>query len=640
MSGLKCTTCGYANPPGTPRCKQCNAPLSEGAGPSGDDRLALRPGQVLAKRYQVLGQIGRGGMGAIYRVHDRVLNEQVALKTLLPQFAQDKTIVDRFYNEARIARQLSHPFIVRVHDIGMAGPLMYISMEYLQGKSLRGIMESQPVGKCMPLNQLVSIFDQLCQALEYAHRYTIHRDIKPENVMVLPDGTVKLMDFGISKLMAHTKLTMTSMVMGTPQYMSPEQFRDSGNVDARADIYSLGVMLYEILTGDCPTGMAKPVSQVSRGVPSALDPIIAKCLAANPDERYQTVDEFRQALRQIAVLVEKPEAAAGLPGMRTQTPVWGLAVRVLGILLIVFIGAAAGLGAWGLANAPAPEDNEAVAPPPAQGEDDVRLALLARAVAAARGAAEAVLSEDDPRQSIVDTGKEYWSAATSAPAGEAKACAAAALQCFAAVADWTLLNPPSQTVFVTPAQVTIADDTGSQTVWVDGFFAETNLVSLGEFRQFAAEVPGGWPVPPVSQENPALDEQPVTNVPYYAAQAYAAWAQGQRVPDEWQWARLAEQVIGQEGFEAALSAEAPDEWTSSVYAILPYGDTMERSDPEAVRFAEESLMVVWDKTILPQDETVRFVRRSVPFQNASPMIGFRCIQPLPPSEVLLVKYLR
>ena len=190
-----------------------------------DGEFEFRRGQVVNGRFTVLDLIGRGGMGRIYKVHDNVLGEDMALKTLLPQFLRDKMVVERFFNEARIARRLAHPNIVRVHDIGSAGKGMYISMEYVQGDSLRGMLEKMQPGQRIPLGEVLRIIDELCVALEYAHQYTIHRDIKPENIMLENGRRVKLMDFGISKLMDNTRMTGVSVVMGTPYYMSPEQLR-------------------------------------------------------------------------------------------------------------------------------------------------------------------------------------------------------------------------------------------------------------------------------------------------------------------------------------------------------------------------------------------------------------------------------
>ncbi|MBM3288830.1 MAG: serine/threonine protein kinase, partial [Candidatus Hydrogenedentes bacterium] len=310
MTKIKCPVCEHTNDAARKDCAQCGAPLPkirvQASGPKpgpapgpqapSPGQSTFRKGQVVAGRYTILDLVGKGGMGCIYRVQDNTLKEQVALKTLLPQYLRDKMVVDRFFNEARIARQLSHPNIVRVHDIGMADQVLYISMEYLHGKSLRNLLEELLPGERLPVKDTLRIMIDLCTALEYAHQYTVHRDLKPENIMIQPDGTLKLMDFGISKLMSTGKLTATAVVMGTPHYMPPEQFKDSSTVDARADIYSIGVILYEILTGNLPTGVPKPASQILRDVPPALDPIIAKCVEPGPAERYANVTELKQAL--------------------------------------------------------------------------------------------------------------------------------------------------------------------------------------------------------------------------------------------------------------------------------------------------------------------------------------------------------
>ena len=243
----KCPKCGAAYPSGHQMCVRCGTRLpgatgSTGAG-EGSGKAAgsiFHRGQVVANRYTVIDMIGRGGMGCIYKVRDNTLDEDVALKTLLPKFTNDRHVVDRFFNEARIARQLSHPNIIRVHDIGMAGTVVYISMEYVQGRSLREWLDSIPPGQRMPVSYALRLMIQLSAALEFAHKFTVHRDLKPENVMITSEGKVKLMDFGISKLKSSVQLTSAQMVMGTPKYMSPEQLKDSSSVDHRSDIYALG----------------------------------------------------------------------------------------------------------------------------------------------------------------------------------------------------------------------------------------------------------------------------------------------------------------------------------------------------------------------------------------------------------------
>ncbi len=266
----------------------------------GENLLEFSRGQVVNDRYTVIDLVGKGGVGCIYKVHDNVLDEDVALKTLLPNYARDKVIVDRFLNEARIARKLTHSNIVRVHDIGSTGTSAYISMEYLQGETLRHLLDRMKPGEHIPLMQVLRITDELCRALEYAHQFTVHRDIKPDNVMLEKSGRVKLMDFGISKLMDNVQLTGAAMIMGTPYYMSPEQLRDSHDVDARADIFSVGVVLYEMLTGNRPTGIPKPASEMHKEVPPVLDEIVGKCVEADREKRYQSIRELRNALRPVA----------------------------------------------------------------------------------------------------------------------------------------------------------------------------------------------------------------------------------------------------------------------------------------------------------------------------------------------------
>ena len=172
----------HDNPPGLKLCQKCQSALTASSNnetqrTSGsiESEFEFRRGQVVNGRFTVLDLIGRGGMGRIYKVHDNVLGEDVALKTLLPQFLRDKMVVERFFNEARIARKLAHPNIVRVHDIGSAGRGMYISMEYVQGDSLRGMLEKLPPGKRLPLAEVLRIVEELCVALEYAHQYTTGR---------------------------------------------------------------------------------------------------------------------------------------------------------------------------------------------------------------------------------------------------------------------------------------------------------------------------------------------------------------------------------------------------------------------------------------------------------------------------------
>lgn len=300
-----CPKCTYDNPPSAIRCERCDTWLlasSQGATRPGlppDGEHLYKPGDVIAGRYAVVDMIGRGGVGCIYKVQDNILEETVVLKILLPSFVSDKSMVDRFLNEARIARKLTHPHIVRIHDVGRVEQTVFISMELIEGRSLRELLDHLKPGERPPLLDALRIVDELCSALEYAHQFTVHRDIKPENIMLNRGGRVKLMDFGISKLKGSTQYTSIATVMGTPYYMSPEQLRDSHDVDQRADVFSTGVVLYELLTGYRPTGIPKPASEMARDVPPLMDTIISHCVEPDRDRRFQNATEVRTAIHPV-----------------------------------------------------------------------------------------------------------------------------------------------------------------------------------------------------------------------------------------------------------------------------------------------------------------------------------------------------
>ena len=304
MAVVLCSKCAASNPASSENCLKCGASLND-AIPSFDNGADVpdtpedicQIGEVINGRYIVLSLIGRGGMGAVYKVRDNVLEEELALKILLPQFVADETIVERFINEVRITRKIAHPNIVRVHDIGKMGDSLFISMEYVDGESLRSILDQRGPGARLSVRQTIYIVMQLCIALKYAHRYTIHRDIKPDNIMVTRHNHIKLMDFGISKLLDERFDNNAADVVGTPVYMAPEQLHHAPDVDGRADIYSMGVVMYELISGQLPTGMPRPLSYLFDDVPPEFDRILFKCIDPDPGRRYSDPHELREALR-------------------------------------------------------------------------------------------------------------------------------------------------------------------------------------------------------------------------------------------------------------------------------------------------------------------------------------------------------
>jgi hypothetical protein len=253
--------------------------------------------------------IGRGGMGAVFRARQRNLDRTVAVKVLLPPPGEVAGWGDRFRREAQALARLQHPGIVTVHDYGQAGELAWLVMELVEGTNLRTLLDE---GHLQP-SEALAIVPPVCEALQYAHdRGIVHRDVKPENVLLDLDGRVKLVDFGLAKLTANDphNLTRSDQAMGTPRYMAPEQLERPLDVDHRADIFSLGVVLYEMLTGQVPAGVVEPPSR-KVGSDVRLDQVVMRALQREPAQRYQSAAELETGVRQI-----EPRAAAGPVGPR------------------------------------------------------------------------------------------------------------------------------------------------------------------------------------------------------------------------------------------------------------------------------------------------------------------------------------
>jgi hypothetical protein len=275
-------------------------------------------GHVLANRYEIKRVLGQGGMGAVYEAFDRLKQETIAIKVLLPQYLASSHGRDRFMHEAKIACRLSHPNIVKVFDVGLDEPYHLITMELLEGETLRQQMETRKQQRQpYTVAEVLGIAQQLIAALQYAHKQIVHRDLKPENVWVCADGTLKLIDFGIARAFTKSALTRTGMVMGTAYYMAPEQFDGAKDVDWHADQYSLGVMLYELLAGRIPQGTFAATRELRKDVPIALSRALMTALAPDPGSRFASLAEFERALssRDAAPLYRRPAwlwAAAGI----------------------------------------------------------------------------------------------------------------------------------------------------------------------------------------------------------------------------------------------------------------------------------------------------------------------------------------
>jgi len=550
---------------------------------------AIKTGDVIAGRYEVRGMIGRGGMGRIFRVFDKVLGEEVALKTLLPDHTGDKIILDRFFNEAKIARSLSHPSIVRVHDIGRAADIVYISMELLKGKSLRQMLDQVPPGQRLPIAGILRMFDALCAALDYAHRFTVHRDIKPENVMILENGTVKLMDFGISKLMSNPNLTSASIVMGTPHYMAPEQLKNTSAVDARADIYSVGVMLYEVLTGDRPTGLAKPASKIRGEVPAALDPIIENCCQLDPAKRYQSAEALRAALRAVRVAVEKktdPSSAGAAPAARAPNSQGRSIVRsLLAAVLLLAIGGGAFAGLhWAesrrhelIEAAPLslPQTPDA-GPRSSSPMEEFRTLTADIPKLQRRGEKAADRYSQTQRETLIDPivalGAELWTAAGQAASTEpARALELGwdAAACYLAPDLW-----PEGMIFVPPSPPDAVPRHR-------GFFIDARPVTaaaFAEFRQSAA-----WRQPSGAD----ADDAPMAGVTLFDALACVASA------------RPAKRLPTKEDYDHALAALDSEEQRVFALGDEPSSDAEDTQATEATEADEATPKPASEKSVMP-----------------------------------------
>ena len=314
-------------------CPECLLKAGFSTGTSVADPTAAEPRRAfipptlaeLAPHFpqlQIAACIGQGGMGAVYRARQPSLDRIVALKILRPRPGEDSGFTERFAREARALARLSHPHIVAVHDFGQAGGYHYLIMEFVDGVNLRHLLNAGRVGA----KEALAIVPQICEALQFAHdQGVVHRDIKPENILLGKDGVVKIADFGLAKIvggaMPGANLTGAGEVMGTPHYMAPEQVERPREVDHRADIYSLGVVFYQMLTGELPLGRFGPPSRKVQ-IDVRLDEVVLRALEKEPELRYQQARTLKSEIETIVTGVSPVPARAisggGVPPARRQ----------------------------------------------------------------------------------------------------------------------------------------------------------------------------------------------------------------------------------------------------------------------------------------------------------------------------------
>ncbi len=350
-----CPRCGLPIPDEAPQglCPKCV--LLQASIPTAGAKSEIAPSreEVAAAfpQLEILELIGQGGMGFVFKARQPKLERLVALKILPQELAADTAFADRFTREGRVLARLNHPNIVAIHDFGQAGNFFYLLMEFVDGVNLRQAMRA---GRFTPA-QALAVVPKICEALEFAHNEGIlHRDIKPENILVDTRGRVKIADFGIAKLLGDVRpegmLTGSGATLGTPHYMAPEQLEKPGTVDHRADIYSLGVVFYEMLTGELPLGRFQPPShKVEMDV--RLDEVVLRALEKEPSRRYQHASQVKTAVETIAggpppnPLPNPKPNPVPVPVVRAPDRFWkrmAVAMAVLWLTLIVMLALFAG----------------------------------------------------------------------------------------------------------------------------------------------------------------------------------------------------------------------------------------------------------------------------------------------------------
>ncbi len=310
MVANRCPACHSDNPETVKFCGECGTPLptSKDHIPAATETLRtpvkeLARGTLFARRFEVIEELGKGGMGKVYRVFDKKVDEEVALKLIKPEIAAEREVIDRFRSELKMSRKISHRNVSRMYDLGDEEGTYYITMEYVQGEDLRSFIHRS---KRLSTGTALSIARQVGEGLEEAHRLgVVHRDLKPSNIMIDKDGNAKIMDFGIARSLSGKSITGAGVMIGTPEYMSPEQVEGT-DIDQRSDIYSLGVILYEMVTGRRPFEGETPLSvahkqkyeapadprKLNAQVPDDLSSMILRCLEKDREKRYRATTEI------------------------------------------------------------------------------------------------------------------------------------------------------------------------------------------------------------------------------------------------------------------------------------------------------------------------------------------------------------
>ncbi|MGB2956121.1 MAG: protein kinase [Anaerolineales bacterium] len=314
---MKCPKCDAENTQDSQFCKKCATSLTgaEEAQPIPTQTIEtpkkeLTTGSTFAGRYQIIEELGKGGMGRVYKALDTKINEKIALKLIKPEISSDKKIIERFSNELKMARKIGHRNVGRMFHLGEEEGAYFITMEYVDGQDLRGLIKQS--GQ-LTIQKAVAICEQVCEGLTEAHSLGIvHRDLKPSNIMIDKEGNARIMDFGIARSLQEKGVTGSGVMIGTPEYMSPEQV-EGKEADQRSDIYAVGIVLYEMLTGRVPFRGDTPLSialkhktevpqdprNLNTRIPEDLHGIVLRCLEKSKEDRFQNIEELLRELSNI-----------------------------------------------------------------------------------------------------------------------------------------------------------------------------------------------------------------------------------------------------------------------------------------------------------------------------------------------------
>ena len=398
--GMKCPQCQFENPAHIRFCGNCGEQLFQSDEPTLSVTKTLKTpligldiGTLLAGRYHIIEELGRGGMGRVYKVFDKEIKEKMALKLLRPEIAADEKMIERFRNELKFARKITHKNICRLYDFNRDEETSYITMEYVSGEDLKSSVTRMGL---LSAGKTIFLAKQICEGLAEAHKLgVVHRDLKPQNIMIDRGGNIRIMDFGIARSVQAKGVTATGVMIGTPEYMSPEQV-EGKDVDQRADIYSLGVILFELLTGTVPFEGDTPITvaikhlkedvpepkTLNATVPDDMNKVVLKCLEKDRTKRYTSVEELLSELDKIEkgipitdrIVPDKKPTPVG------ETPFFGDYTRekpkIKKYLIPVFVLIAVGILVIALIKfVPLQKSSESSLPPPATPAQEGKLVV-------------------------------------------------------------------------------------------------------------------------------------------------------------------------------------------------------------------------------------------------------------------------